>query len=376
MSIPPLNRPPQETEKPHEPPASVVFMEMMRRAASEQEPPIDDEDQPVATMDESAEIPPHDSTMTDEERQRQASLEAERLRRVQRRKNERDKKRASMLGGVISSWFIVIVAGALIATILSWGTSPDSLSTDLRSEIGRITNQQSGTSLVAEISTPIPTPNYAIRIGIVSGHMGNDSGAVCSENNLTEAEINYAVASRLLYQLAARGYEVDLLEEYDRRLRDYRATFLISIHANDCRAYTGGASGFLIAKADHRANDGEDTRLIECVGNAYEQMTGLNRRYGLTRDMEDYHVFNRIHPTTPGAIIELGFLRDDQEFLVNNQDLMADAILAGVDCFLRYENPFTDESTNPTPTLSPSATPIETDSDENSTTEDISDDEQ
>jgi N-acetylmuramoyl-L-alanine amidase len=346
MSLPPLNRNPQDSEHPPEPPASVVFMEMMRRAASEQDQPVLDEavsDEPIT--DSNATHPPDEPVlMSDEERQRQASLEAERLRRVQRRKDERDKKRASMLGGVLSSWFVVLVAGALIATILSWGTSPDSLSTDLRSEIGRIANQQSGASLIGEVSTPIPTPNYAIRIGIVSGHMGNDSGAVCPENDLTEAEINYAVASRLLYQLAARGYEVDLLEEYDRRLRDYRATFLISIHANDCRAYQGGASGFLIAKADHRANDGEDTRLVECVGNAYEQMTGLNRRYGLTRDMEDYHVFNRIHPTTPGAIIELGFLRDDQEFLVNNQDLMADSIMAGVDCFLRYENPFANET--------------------------------
>lgn len=342
MSIPPLNRHPSDDEQPHEPPASVVFMEMMRRAASfEQEPEIPDA--PVTSTqddDQTEATPPTHEPMSEAERQRLASLEAERLRRVQRRKHERDKKRAGMLGGAFSSWFIVIVAGALIATILSWGTSPDSLSTDLRSEIGRITNQQ-GASLVAEVGTAVPTPNYAIRIGILSGHMGpeNDPGAVCPDG-LTEAEINYAVAERLLYQLAARGYEVDLLEEYDRRLRDYRATFLISIHANDCRAYTGGASGFLIAKADHRSSDGEDTRLVECVGNAYEEMTGLTRRYGLTRDMEDYHVFNRIHPTTPGAIIELGFLRDDREFLVNNQDLMADAILAGVDCFLRYENPF------------------------------------
>ncbi len=343
MSVPPPNRPPKTDDQPSEPPASVVFMEMMRRAASEQDQPVMDEpmaNEPPLTTDDN---PPSRPPMSDAERQRLASLEAERLRRVQRRKQARDRKRAGMLGGVISAWFIVIVAGALIATILSWGTSPDSLSTDLRSEIGRITNQQ-GAGLIAEVTTPVPTPNYAIRIGILSGHMGpqNDPGAVCPDG-LTEAEINYAVAERLLYQLAARGYEVDLLEETDRRLADYRATFLISIHANDCRAYTGGASGFLIAKADHRASDGEDTRLVECVGNTYERMTGLTRRYGLTRDMEDYHVFNRIHPTTPGAIIELGFLRDDREFLINNQDLMADAIMAGVDCFLRYENPFADE---------------------------------
>jgi N-acetylmuramoyl-L-alanine amidase len=350
MSVPPPNRQPNDDEQPHEPPASVVFMEMMRRAASGQDQPeVSEPETPPPAIEHDTPTPPK-TPMTEAERQHLASLEAERLRRVQRRKHERDRKRAGMLGGVISSWFIVIVAGALIATILSWGTSPNSLSTDLRSEIGRITNPQSA-GLIAEVTTPVPTPNYAIRIGIVSGHMGpqNDPGAVCPDG-LTEAEINYAVAERLLYQLAARGYEVDLLEETDRRLADYRATFLISIHANDCRAYTGGASGFLIAKADHRASDGEDTRLVECVGNAYEQMTGLTRRYGLTRDMEDYHVFNRIHPTTPGAIIELGFLRDDREFLVNNQDLMADAIMAGVDCFLRYENPFANETPTELPT--------------------------
>ncbi len=345
----------------HEPPASVVFMEMMRRAASEQAPPEPEEAAPAEEEQAPAQgIPP--ARMSDDERRRQAAIEAERLRRVQRRQKQRRQKRAGMLGGVVFSWFIVVVAGGLIATILSWGTSPDSLSPQLRSEMGRITAQQNNTfgqvgMVGAEIPTAIPTPNYDIRIGIVSGHMGpeNDPGAICPDR-LTESEINFAVANLVWSQLRARGYEVDLLEEYDRRLEGYRANLLVSIHANDCRPYAGGASGFLVGQSETRPRDGEDARLVECVGVAYERATNLERRYTFTPDMDGYHVFNRINPSTPSVIIEMGFMLADREILTERPELLASAIITGVECFLRNEPP---------PPLEPepeSQTPVQEDS--------------
>src|SRR5687768_11105065 len=54
-----------------------------------------------------------------------------------------------------------------------------------------------------------------LRIGIVAGHSGNDSGAVCIDGNgdvtLTEADVNLEIAALVQQQLTEIGYQVDLL---------------------------------------------------------------------------------------------------------------------------------------------------------------------
>lgn len=342
------NNPDNPETETRQPPASVVFMEMMRRAASKNRPQFDDEDE--TTTDSSSETAPIPEKKiepppvkplynTPEERRRAAAIEAERIRRIQRRQTQRKIRRGSMLGGFISAWLLVIISGGLIATILSWGTSPEALNRRLRQELGQIEAQAQNAVGLAQIEptptpTIIPTPNYLRRIGVVSGHRGpqNDPGAVCPDG-LTENSINYSVASRVWTKLRELGYTVDLLEEFDARLENYVADVLISIHANDCRDY-GGASGFLVAISEARPQDGLDARLMECVAQAYGAKTGLERRFGLTRDMTDYHIFREIDLRTPGTILELGFMRDDRAILTDNPDLLADAIVEGIQCYL------------------------------------------
>jgi N-acetylmuramoyl-L-alanine amidase len=69
-------------------------------------------------------------------------------------------------------------------------------------------------------ATPRPTvsaASVAKRIGIVSGHRNNDSGAVC-DDGLTEAKLNFDHATRVAARLRAEGYTVDILDEFDDRL--------------------------------------------------------------------------------------------------------------------------------------------------------------
>jgi N-acetylmuramoyl-L-alanine amidase len=342
------NNPENSKTETKQPPASVIFMEMMRRAASKNRPQLDDE--PSSDVPEAEAPPPVSETKiepppvkplyaTAEERRRAAALEAERIRRIQRRQTQRKIRRGSMLGGFISAWLLVIISGGLIATILSWGTPPEAIDNRVRQELGRIEAQaQSAISLAQIEPTPtptiIPTPNYLRRIGVVSGHRGpqNDPGAVCPDG-LTENSINYSVASRVWTKLRELGYTVDLLEEFDARLQNYVADALVSIHSNDCRDY-GGASGFLVAISEARPQDGLDARLMECIAQAYGAKTGLQRRFGLTRDMTDYHIFREIDLRTPGIILELGFMRDDRAILTENPDLLADAVVEGIQCYL------------------------------------------
>lgn len=349
-----------------EPPASVVFMEMMRRAAARN---VAEEEEAVEELtpessDSTATRPePPPLYMTEQERRQAAAMEAQRVRRVQRRRQKRQARRSGITSGFILTWFIVIVSGALIATILSWSTSPDSLSLDLRREISRIDNEGASGAVVGNVNanefdsvmlpaTAVPTPNFMIRIGIVSGHMGpqNDPGAVCPDG-LTEAEINFEVADRAWRLLRERGYTVDLLEEFDARLEAYRADLLVSIHSNDCRDYGEFVSGYLISQAEARPTDGPDARLVECLALYYGEATSLDRRFGLTRDMTDYHIFREIHISTPGAIMELGFMKDDREILTTQPDLLAQAIVDGIECYL---------DPNALPPISPGAVPTPT----------------
>ncbi len=70
----------------------------------------------------------------------------------------------------------------------------------------------------ADVIAPLASQPQ-LRIGIVAGHSGNDSGAVCYDGNgnvtLTEADVNLKIAALVQQQLTQKGYQVDLLREFD-----------------------------------------------------------------------------------------------------------------------------------------------------------------
>lgn len=175
-------------------------------------------------------------------------------------------------------------------------------------------------------------PPGAPRVGIVAGHAGYDTGALCPDG-LTEADVNLAVAREVAELLARRGYAVDLLEEYDQRLSGYQADALVSIHADSCDV--PGATGFKVARVTDSAIPEAEDRLVACLYQEYEAVTGLPRHpSSITDDMTSYHAFREIDRYTPGAIIETGFLLDDRDLLTNRPKLVARGIASGLVCFL------------------------------------------
>lgn len=239
-----------------------------------------------------------------------------------------------MLGGIVRSFLVVIIAAGLVATIFTWWTPSQFLAEDVKAEL----SVALATSQATPLPTVLPTPNWLRRVGIVSGHRGPeipaDPGAVCPDG-LTEAEINFAVAQKVVLGLRQRGYSVDLLDEFDTRLDGYQAAALVSIHSNTCQDFGEVVSGYLVAAASARVSArGNDQILVDCISRFYNQYTGLQRRDGLTVDMTDYHTFREIHQLTPAAIIELGFLLGDRELLTQQQDALAEGITQGILCFL------------------------------------------
>lgn len=171
---------------------------------------------------------------------------------------------------------------------------------------------------------------YSGRVGIVSGHHGYDPGAVCPDG-LTEAELNHNFAVEVASLLQRRGLEVDVLDEFDPRLTEYQANALVSIHSDSCI----DQSGFKVARVTDSAIPQAEDQLVACLNEQYEQYTGLHQHPStITDGMTGYHAFNEIAPSTPGAIIETGFIGGDRDFLVHNPKIVARGIAAGILCFL------------------------------------------
>jgi hypothetical protein len=267
-------------------------------------------------------------------------MEAQRIQRIRRRKEQAHRRRVGILGGFFRTIFIAVFAAALASTVFTWFTAPEFITPRVASDL-QVAEATSIAAVAPFTPTPIlVTPNFMQRIGVISGHRGpeNDPGAVC-EDGLTEAEVNFSVAQMVVTELRSRGYTVDLLDEFDPRLEGYQAAALVSIHANTCQDFGEFVSGFLVARAAARPPGGLDDALAECIGVQYGRAVTIERRYALTLDMTDYHTFREIHPLTPAAIIELGFLRGDRELLTDRQPEMASGIINGVLCFLNGDNP-------------------------------------
>jgi hypothetical protein len=124
--------------------------------------------------------------------------------------------------------------------------------------------------------TPLPPPD----IGIVAGHWSrddplgvttiHDTGALCPDG-LREVTINKSVADKVIALLRDRGYQVDLLEEFDPRLKsvspDYAPAVFLSIHTDSCVSGPDYpyATGYKIAHAEPSENPSEDDRLVACL---------------------------------------------------------------------------------------------------------------
>lgn len=194
-----------------------------------------------------------------------------------------------------------------------------------------------GSLPLAQLWRPL-LPLAGRQIGIVAGHSGNDAGAVCPDG-LTEAQVNMAVAEAVVRELRARGATVDLLAEFDERLPGYRGDAFVSIHADSCAVELSGYKVASLA-TNEPATGAESGRLADCLWRAYGDATGLARHPDtITYDMSRYHAFREIAPTTPAAIIEIGFLKADRELLTRHPDRVAAGIVAGITCFLEQGTP-------------------------------------
>jgi N-acetylmuramoyl-L-alanine amidase len=247
---------------------------------------------------------------------------------------------------IVNAFAPTLGVAILLATLFTAWTPNSLFASNLEEQLRLILTPQAPAEAV--VSTPQPQ----LRIGIVAGHNGNDSGAVCTnedgEVDLTEAEVNLEIAELVKKNLEAQGFQVDLLNEFDTRLNGYRAVALVSIHNDSCEYINDEATGFKVASSLDTRDINRAQRLTACRVDRYQDATALTFHAGsITADMREYHAFSEIDPNTITAIIETGFLNLDRDILTKQTELVASGVTQGILCFTN------NESVIPTPFPTP-----------------------
>ena len=242
----------------------------------------------------------------------------------------------------VNAFLTTIGVAVLLATLFTAWTPNSLFASNFQEQLQLILTPQA----VGPVTVSTPQPQ--LRIGIVAGHNGNDSGAVCYDSNgepdLIEAEVNLKIASIVQTQLVERGFQVDLLNEFDTRLNGYRAVALVSIHNDSCEYVNDEATGFKVAASLDTRDINRAQRLTACLVDRYQRATSLTFHAGsITGDMREYHAFSEIDPNTITAIIETGFLNLDRKIITEQTDLVAEGVVQGILCFVN------NESVRPTP---------------------------
>jgi N-acetylmuramoyl-L-alanine amidase len=237
----------------------------------------------------------------------------------------------------VNAFAATLGVAVLLATLFTAWTPSSLFARNFQDQLNLILTPQAGPNAV------ITSPQPQLRIGIVAGHNGNDSGAVCTDENgevdLKEADVNLAIARLVQKNLEAQGYQVDLLNEFDTRLNGYRAVALVSIHNDSCEYINEEATGFKVASSLETRDVNRAQRLNACLIDRYQRATNLIfHANSITGDMREYHAFSEIDPNTITAIIETGFLNLDREILTEQTDLVAEGVTKGILCFLNNES--------------------------------------
>jgi N-acetylmuramoyl-L-alanine amidase len=182
-------------------------------------------------------------------------------------------------------------------------------------------------------TTPEPSENLP-RIGIVVGHWKTQTGEVCSDG-LTEQQLNLRIGTLVMQYLVKQGYQVDLLEEFDQRLVQYKALALVSIHTDTCEFIGDDATGFKVAPALSNSYPEKSDQLADCLVDRYASITGLKYQVNkVTEDMTSYHTFYEVNSITPVVVIDAGYLNLDRQFLSEQPDKAATGIAEGILCYL------------------------------------------
>jgi hypothetical protein len=192
----------------------------------------------------------------------------------------------------------------------------------------------------------VPGP---LRVGVQIGHYQNDevpeelsglrrngAGAVWGPYN--ERDTVQVVAELIAEELAANGIVVDLLPATVPP--GYEADVFLAIHADGNPNESVRGHKFAGPRRDY---SGRSQALVDALYDSYgSAISSMPEDPNISRRMTAYYAFNwaryehAIHPYTPAAIVELGFLTNaaDRQLMLNQPERLAQAVSDGVLAYL------------------------------------------
>ena len=205
-------------------------------------------------------------------------------------------------------------------------------------------------STAVPVPSPMPPPMPVLHVGIQSGHLQacdvpeELADLKCawgvSGDGWDEVVVNHQIAEKVADLLSREGLVVDILPTTIPE--GYKADVFVALH---CDGFEDDPSlrGFKVARSDWTKQRSVDDALVGDLVKDYQAATGLPESTNTISDnMTEYYAFNyvkyhhAISPSTPAAIIEMGFLTNDsdRELLMKQQDKPARGIAKAVLDFL------------------------------------------
>lgn len=191
-------------------------------------------------------------------------------------------------------------------------------------------------------------PGGPPRVGVQVGHLDNGvvpeelsgltrNGAGATFGRYNERDTMSVIVEYVAAELESSGVEVDILPATVPP--GYVADAFVAVHADG--NLNTSVRGFKIA-GPRRDYSGRSQALVEALEIAYGSETALPEDPNITRRMTAYYAFNwpryehAVHPYTPSAIVETGFLTNaaDRALIVEEPRRAAAGIAAGILAYL------------------------------------------
>jgi N-acetylmuramoyl-L-alanine amidase len=223
-----------------------------------------------------------------------------------------------------------------------------------RSIARRLLVRATVTALTTALVPPTPlraAPAGAVaprwRVGLQAGHwLTSEMPAELARfraqtgthgGGVAEAELNLDIARRAAALLEEQGIDVDVLPATVPP--GYRADVFLALHADGDPG--GRLSGFKAARYRASALPELDDALVAALEREYGLATGLPIDPHVSRNMLGYYAFSRrlthaIAPSTPAAILEMGFMTSgaDRRVLLGRREAVAAGVAGALTRFL------------------------------------------
>lgn len=149
----------------------------------------------------------------------------------------------------------------------------------------------------------------AKKVTIDNGHFNSDSGAVNSELNLREVDINNDVTNSCIAELRRHGVEMQETSGTLRQRTDacnkFNPSCCISIHTNSATVMADGFGSYIYKKG------GESEKLARTINDQIINIDKINNAHGDPLKVANLHMVRETN--CPAVLVEMAFINNKND---------------------------------------------------------------